>query len=123
MRQTWYTWSNAHNTIAYRYGPYLTLRAAVVSLCRQFHDKRKRPRLDCRGPGAWMYTPPRSVGRGRHPIAIYQPDAAQLCEVPRREVQFMLPLDGDAPIFFVTDEDLRIRRKRRPCTGSASATA
>lgn len=123
MRPRWYTWSNPHGSIAYRYGPYLTLRDAVASLRRQFADKRKRARLDCRGPGAWMYTPPRSAGRTRHPIAIYQPDAAELCDVPRREVQFMLPLASDAPIFFVTDEELRQRRRRRSCTGLASATA
>lgn len=122
-REPWYVWASPHNQHAYRYGPYLTLDAAVKSMRHQFRDRRRRPRLDCQAPGAWLYTPPRRRDVAPFVLSIYRPSAAHLCGVPRNEVQFMLPMDGDAPIFIVSSNDIRKRKRIRSCTGSASVTA
>lgn len=122
MRQPWYVWASPFNGNAYRYGPYTSLDTAVKSMRRVFADRRRRPRLDCRAPGAWIYTPPRKRGAEVFTLSIYQPRAAHLCNVERREVQWMLPLDEDAPVFIAREEDIRRKRGRKRCTGLASAT-
>jgi hypothetical protein len=123
MRDPWYVWASPFNGKAYRYGPYVSLTAAVKSMRRVFHDRRRRPRLDCRAPGAWIYTPPRKKHTPVFSLSIYRPAAAHLCELPRREVQWMLPMDGDAPVFIAAEQEIRKLGRRRRCTGLASGTA